>query len=84
MGSGVARMLKKLRTSKRDYCIKQWFSTITSLFKMGTPHKGKNLHFYHIRWPPLNVTFSITLVRILRNGRYANDECSLEAWAHMR
>ena len=41
--NGVARTLKKLRTSKGDYCIKQWFSTITFLFKLGTSLKGKNL-----------------------------------------
>ena len=39
----VALTLKKLRTSKGDYCIKQRFSTITSLCKMGTSLKGKNL-----------------------------------------
>ena len=33
---------EKIRTSKGDYCIKQWFSTITSLFKMGTSLKEKN------------------------------------------
>ena len=32
--NSVARTLKKLRTSKGDYCIKQWFSKITSLFKV--------------------------------------------------
>ena len=71
-------MLKKLRTSKRNYWIKQWYSSIASLFKMGTSRKGKNLlpgsefyplravsygmenHFYHNRWPPLNVTIFIT------------------------
>ena len=41
--NGVARTLKKLRTSKGDYCTKQRFSTIMSLFKMGTSLKGKNL-----------------------------------------
>ena len=41
--NGVARPLKKLRTSMGDYCIKQLFSTITSLFEMGTSLKGKNL-----------------------------------------
>ena len=30
-------------TLKGDYCIKQWFSTIMSLFEMGTSLKGKNL-----------------------------------------
>ena len=34
--------MKKLRTSKGDYCIKRLLSTITSLFKMGTSLKGKN------------------------------------------
>ena len=28
--------------------------------------------FYHIKWPPLNVTIFITHVRNLRNGCYAN------------
>ena len=42
MYNGVARTLGKLHTSKGDYCIKQWFSTFTSLFKMGTSLKGKN------------------------------------------
>ena len=56
--------LKKIRTSNGDYDIKQWFSSIASLFKMGTSPKGKNLlpegansflshgmehYFYHIR-----------------------------------
>ena len=41
--NGVARVLKKLRTSKGDYCLKQRFSTITSLFKMGTSLKEKDL-----------------------------------------
>ena len=45
---GLARTLKKLRTPKGDYLkgdywIKQWFSSIASLFKMGTSLKGKNL-----------------------------------------
>ena len=40
---GVARTLKRLRTSKGDYWIKQWFSSIASLFKMGTSLRGKNL-----------------------------------------
>ena len=40
---GVARTLKKVRTSKGDYWIKQWFSSIAPLFKMGTSLNGKNL-----------------------------------------
>ena len=40
--NGIARMLKKLLTSKGDYWIKQWLSSIASLFKMGTSVKGKN------------------------------------------
>ena len=40
---GIARMLKKLRTSMGDHWIKQWFSSITSLFKLRTSLKGKNL-----------------------------------------
>ena len=28
--------------------------------------------FYHISWPPLNVTIFIAHVRNLRNGSYAN------------
>ena len=43
LNNGVARMLKKLRTSKGDYRIKQWFSSIATHFKMGTSLKGKNL-----------------------------------------
>ena len=41
--NGVARTLKKLCTSNGDYWIKQWYSSITSLFKMGTSLKEKNL-----------------------------------------
>ena len=41
--NGVARTLKNLRIPKGDYWIKQWFSSIASLFKMGTSLKGKNL-----------------------------------------
>ena len=41
--NGVARTLKKLDTSKRDYCIKQGLSKIVFLFKMGTFLKGNNL-----------------------------------------
>ena len=43
--NGLARTLKKLRTSKEDYWmeIKQWFSSIASLLKMGTSLNGKNL-----------------------------------------
>ena len=37
----VARMLKKLRTSKGDYLTKQWFSSVASLFKMGTSLKER-------------------------------------------
>ena len=29
-------------------------------------------NFYHIKWPPLNVTIFITHVRRLRNVSYAN------------
>ena len=35
------------------------------------PYSREN-QFYHIKWPPLNVTIFITHVRILRNGCYAN------------
>ena len=41
--NGVARTQKKLRTSKGNYWIKQWFSSIDLLFKMETSLKGKNL-----------------------------------------
>ena len=41
--NGIAKTLKKLRTSKGDYSIKQWFSLIAPVFKMGTSLKGKNL-----------------------------------------
>ena len=37
----VVRTLKKLRTSKGDYWIKQWFSSIASLYKKGTSLKKK-------------------------------------------
>ena len=30
--------------------------------------------FYHIKWPPLNITIFITHVRNLRYGCYANDD----------
>ena len=40
--NGVARTLKKLRTSKGDL-IKQLFNFIASLFIIGTSLKGKNL-----------------------------------------
>ena len=40
--NGIARMVKKLHTLKGDYWIKQWFSSIGSLFKMGPSLKGKN------------------------------------------
>ena len=40
--NGVARTLKKLRTSKGDHWIKQLFSSTASLFKIGTSRKGKN------------------------------------------
>ena len=39
MYNGAARTLKKLLTSKGDYGIRHWFSTI----KIGTSLKGKNL-----------------------------------------
>ena len=39
--NGIARTLKKLRTSKGDYWIKQRLSSIASLFKMETSLKGK-------------------------------------------
>ena len=38
-GSSEIFLLANVRTSKGDYCMKQWFSTITSLFKMGTSLK---------------------------------------------
>ena len=38
--NGGARTLKKLRTLKGDYWIKQWFSSIASHLKMGTTLKG--------------------------------------------
>ena len=40
---GEAWTRKKLRTTKGDYRINQWFSSIVSLFKMRTSFKGKNL-----------------------------------------
>ena len=52
ISNGVARTLRNIRTSKGAYCIKQIFSTITPLFKMGTPlsiHKVSSLdcHYFH-------------------------------------
>ena len=41
--NGVARTLKKLHTSKGDSWIKQRFTSIAPLFKIGTSLKGKNL-----------------------------------------
>ena len=38
-----SRNAEKLRTSKGDYLINQWFSSIAFLFKMGTSLKGNNL-----------------------------------------
>ena len=43
MLNGVARTLIKLRASKGDYWIKQWFSLSATLFKMEMSLKGKNL-----------------------------------------
>ena len=73
----IARSPKKLLTSKGDYWIKQWLSSIASLFEI----RGKNFapkrseffplraipydmenHYYHIKWPPLNVTIFIIIV----------------------
>ena len=42
IANGVARTPKKLRTSEGGWN-KQRFSSIVSLFKMGTSLKGKNL-----------------------------------------
>ena len=41
--NGIARTLKRLRTSKGDYWINKRFSLIVSLFKMRSSLKGKNL-----------------------------------------
>ena len=38
---GCSQNAEKLRTSKGDYLIKQWFSSIVSLFKMGTSLKER-------------------------------------------
>ena len=67
--NGVARTLKKLRTSKGDYWIQKRLSSFASLLKIGTSCSQMKNHFYHIRWPPLNITIFITHVR---NGSYAN------------
>ena len=91
--NGIVRTLKKLRTSKGDHWIKQWFSSIASLFKMGTSLKGQNLLplyeqflivwkitlIYRMKWPPLNVTIFITHMSKLPNGCYTNvsDEQSI-------
>ena len=71
---------------KEDYWIKQWFSSIATLFKKETSVKGKNLlpeffplravpygmenHVYHIRWPSLNITIFITHVPNCLNAIY--------------
>ena len=48
------------------------FSKLELLFPLwAVPYSMEN-HFYHIKWPPLNVTIFITHVRNLRNGCYAN------------
>ena len=84
LSNGIARMLKRLCTSKGDYWIKKWFSSIVSLFKMGTSLKGSEFfplravpygmenHFYHIRWPPLNVNYFYYAPASLWNGSNAN------------
>ena len=41
--NSVARTLKKLCTSKGEYCTKQWFSPIAYVFKIVTRLKGKDL-----------------------------------------
>ena len=41
--SGVARTLKKVRTSKGDYWISRGSLPLRPFFKMGTSLKGKNL-----------------------------------------
>ena len=41
--NGIARTPEKLSTSKGDYWIKQWFSSIAPFFEIGTSIKGKNL-----------------------------------------
>ena len=39
--NGVARVLKKLRTSKGDYWIKHWVSSVASLSILGTLFKER-------------------------------------------
>ena len=83
----VAITMKKLRTPKVDYWIKQWFFSIAPLSKWEPLLKERICslffplwavpysmvyNFYHIKWPPLNITIFITHVRNLRNGCYAN------------
>ena len=78
--NGVARTLKQLHISKGNYCIKHWFSTTMSLFKLRGSEFfplravpcGMGNHFYHNMWAPLSVIFSIAHVHLLRNGSYAN------------
>ena len=55
--NGVARMLKKLRTSNEDYWIMHWFSSIESLFQLGTSLRGKNL---------------LSEIKLLAIGKYTN------------
>ena len=68
--NGVARTLKMLRTSKGDYYIKQWFSTITSLFKIWTSLEGKNLKCVTWLIVPFASTKMITNNTVFGDKRY--------------
>ena len=64
----VARTLKKLRSSKRDYWNKKCFSSIAPLFKLGTAFKEQFLLVWKITlttFSSFSVTIFITRVRIL-------------------
>ena len=64
---------EKLRTSKGDYLIKQWFSSIAyfliwelllkDFFPLRAVPYGMINNVYHIGWPPLNVAIFNTLMR---------------------
>ena len=45
---------EKVRTSTRDYWIKQWFSSIASLLKMETSLKGNTNPWHHEEEPHNN------------------------------
>ena len=67
--NGVARTLKRLRTSKGDYWMKQWFSSVASLFRMWIL-KGKifcalrGSKFFPLRAVPYGMEWKITFTTL--------------------